>query len=100
MGIVFAFIVGYAVGAQAGQHGLEQLVASARAVRDSEEFKAFLSALRSHASFTLHDLSIRVADDTDARLALEDLFGRFKEWIAPDPTSGEASSTERGPGAQ
>ena len=56
MGIVLAFAVGYVVGANAGQEGYRDVVDSARAVRDSEEFRAMLAALRSHAGATLRQL--------------------------------------------
>ena len=39
VGILMAFAVGYAVGAEAGGEGYDELVASFKAVRDSEEFR-------------------------------------------------------------
>jgi hypothetical protein len=56
MGIVLAFAVGYVVGANAGQEGYRDVVNALRSVRDSDEFSALLSALRSHASATLQRL--------------------------------------------
>ena len=83
-----AFIAGYTVGARAGQQGFDDLVASIRAVRDSQEFRGFLSALRSHASATLQDLSVKVAEGDDARLSAQDLLDRVRGWVAPNPTAG------------
>ena len=56
MGIVLAFAVGYVVGANAGREGYEDVVDAVRAVRESEEFRALLSALRSHASSALRQV--------------------------------------------
>lgn len=88
MGIVLAFLAGYTVGARAGQQGYDELLASLRSVRDSEEFQGFVMALRSHASATLQDLSVRVGEDDGVRFGAQELFDRVREWAAPNPTAG------------
>jgi len=86
MGIVLAFIVGYAVGARAGQEGYEDLTSSMRAVRDSEEFHGLLRAVRAHAGATLRELSVRL--EGDQTLSARDFLDRMTMWIKPAPTSG------------
>lgn len=55
MGVLLAFAVGYTLGARAGAQGFEEVVASLRAVRESEEFRNALDALRAHASHVLRE---------------------------------------------
>lgn len=100
MGIVLAFLVGYAVGARAGQQGYDELVTSMRAVRDSSEFQGFVAALRSHAGATLQDLSFKVADDRDARLTLQDVLQGARRWIAEGPTAGASRGSGPDPGVR
>lgn len=83
MGIVLAFAVGYVVGANAGERGYQEVLDSLQAVLDSAEFHGLIGALRSHASATLRELSIRVADEpsetpSPTRLVerVRDLMGR------------------------
>ena len=45
MGTLFGFVVGYVVGARAGSAGFDELVDSWRAIRESEEFTAFIALL-------------------------------------------------------
>ena len=57
MKVLLALVTGYFVGANAGSRDYDQLVESVRAIRDSEEFHDFLTALRAHASQTLRELA-------------------------------------------
>ena len=52
-----ALFVGYVIGARAGSKELDQLVESLRALRETEEFAAVLSAARAHLAHTLRDLA-------------------------------------------
>jgi hypothetical protein len=56
MQILLSFFIGYFVGAKAGSNQFDEVVDSARAVAESEEFQALLMSLRSHAAATLHSL--------------------------------------------
>jgi hypothetical protein len=56
MQILLSFFIGYFVGAKAGGNQFDEVVDSARAVAESEEFHALLMSLRSHAAATLHSL--------------------------------------------
>lgn len=50
------FVVGWALGAKVGNHGFDQVLAAAKAVVESPEFKDLTDAARNHASHTLHQL--------------------------------------------
>lgn len=57
MGTLFGFAIGYLVGSKAGSEGYDDLVRSAKAILDSEEFHSFLAVLRDHARKGLQQLS-------------------------------------------
>jgi len=59
MGTLFGFVVGYIVGARAGSVGFDELVDSVRAIRDSEEFSAFMGLLGEHTRSTAQQLGGR-----------------------------------------
>jgi hypothetical protein len=61
MQILLSFLIGYFVGAKAGAEEFDDVVDSAKAVVESDEFRSLLSSLRSHAAATLH----RAADLLD-----------------------------------
>jgi hypothetical protein len=83
MGILFAFAVGYVVGARAGSKDFDDVVEAMQAIGRSEEFRDLLAALRSHAAHTLRELATvldRPGDqDVDqAPASTQDLVERVK----------------------
>lgn len=67
MQILLSFLIGYFVGAKAGSAQFDEVVESAKAVAESEEFHSLLLSLRTHAAATLHslgDLLEAAPDDT------------------------------------
>jgi hypothetical protein len=60
--ILLAFAIGYVVGARAGETGWADVVDAAKALRQSDEFRALLDALRSHAAATLRALADVIGD--------------------------------------
>jgi hypothetical protein len=56
MQILLSFLIGYFVGAKAGSDQFDEVVASARAVAESDEFHSLLLSLRAHAAATFHSL--------------------------------------------
>jgi hypothetical protein len=56
MQILLSFFIGYFVGAKAGGTQFDEVVASARAVAESDEFHDLLLSLRAHAAATMHSL--------------------------------------------
>jgi hypothetical protein len=95
MGVVLAFVVGYLVGARAGQQGFDDLATSARAVRESEEFRALLGAARSHLSSTFGELSRLVSEEGRPSASVEGVLGRVRR-LFEEPTSGASAGTRPG----
>lgn len=77
MRVLFAFAVGYAIGARGGSEGFDEVVRSFKAIADSEEVKGFAMAVRSHASYTLHELAARI-ESGDVTLDGESLIDRVR----------------------
>jgi hypothetical protein len=73
MGILLAFLVGWAAGAKAGPSGFEELVTAARTVKDSEEFAALLTIGRTHLANSLQGLSKLVSGETALPQPLDQL---------------------------
>ena len=63
MGTLFGFIVGYFLGARAGNDGYQRVVQAWQEVRDSDEFINFLRVLRGHTQDTLRTVSERLGDE-------------------------------------
>lgn len=85
MGAFVAFLLGWAVGAKAGPSGFDEVVAAAKAVRQSEEFAALLSVTRSHVSSTLGELSRLTSGETPLPDA-SDLLAQVQRLTARRPT--------------
>ena len=64
MGIVLMFAAGYVLGARAGGETLDEVIDAAAAIRDSDEFRGLVAAVRSHAAHSLRGLA-SLLDDTD-----------------------------------
>lgn len=76
MGLMVAFAFGYAVGAKAGEQGYQEVVDAVRAVGRSEEFRGLIAAMRSHASSTLHELSVLIGEQPDEPILLSKVLER------------------------
>ena len=85
MGVLLAFAVGYTLGARAGHRGFDELVASMKAIRDSEEFHAMLAAARSHTGYILQEVA-QLLGDTDGPPILDDLVHRVNAMTRKLPT--------------
>ena len=57
MQILLSFFIGYFVGAKAGEKQFDEVMESARAVAESDEFHSLLMSLRAHAAAALHSLA-------------------------------------------
>lgn len=64
MGVLLAFLVGWAVGAKAGPSGFDEVVDAARTVKDSEEFGALVAITRTHLAGSLSGLSKLLSGET------------------------------------
>ena len=79
MKMLFVLAAGYVLGATAGSRDFDELFDSVRAIRDSEEFDDFLSALRSHASHTLRELADMLERVGPEAVSSNDLVERVKQ---------------------
>lgn len=77
MRTMFGFAVGYLVGSKAGSEGYDELVRSAKAIRDSEEVQHFVALLREHASHVLREVGDWVGG-AEGTPTLEDLLAEAK----------------------
>ncbi len=64
MGVLFAFFVGWSVGAKAGSQGFQEVADAVKTVKDSEEFASLLAITRTHVSSALHELSKLMSGET------------------------------------
>lgn len=56
MGVLLAFFVGWAVGAKSGAKGYQDVVDAAKAVNESEEFKALVAIARVQVANSLQEI--------------------------------------------
>ena len=61
MGTLFGFAVGYVIGARAGSEGFDDLLRGLAAIRESEEYRGFMTSLREHVIHTLGEVNKRLA---------------------------------------
>ena len=77
MQILLSFLIGYFVGAKAGAEQFDEVVASARAVAESDEFHSLLQSLRAHAAATLHSLG----EETPEAIAGDSVVARVRRMM-------------------
>ena len=91
MGVLLAFLVGWAVGARGGAGQYDDVVAAYRALRDSDEVAALLAALRSHAGYTLKEVGEWLSSDERISVSAPDVVMRVRDLVMrPGETSPEA----------
>ena len=81
MGTLFGFVVGYVLGARAGNPGYERLHEAWTELRQSEEMRAFFDAARSHLQGTLRIASERLGEPDELLAQGEDLLARARARI-------------------
>jgi hypothetical protein len=84
MGVIAAFLAGYAIGARAGNAELEELVRSFNAIRTSPEFADFATALRSHLGHALRGVAGMLDRDEDGlepNLSTQDVVDRVRNLV-------------------
>jgi hypothetical protein len=69
--VAAGFALGFVVGAKAGQEGLDEVVRSLKAIRDSDEFQAALDGLQTKAGLVVRklveQLTVRAGEEGSAR---------------------------------
>jgi hypothetical protein len=86
MQILLSFLIGYFVGAKAGASQFDEVVESARAVAESDEFHSLLLSLRSHAAATLHSLG-DLLDEAPVPLAGDSVVARVRRMMEQSKSS-------------
>ncbi len=83
MGILFAFVAGWATCARGGQT-TDEVVEALKAIRDSQEVADLLAALRQHAGFSLKSLAESLLDSGDGPpTSATDLLARVRALVQP-----------------
>jgi hypothetical protein len=54
-------VLGYVLRGVTGSSGFNEVLEQSRAVRESDEFKGFVRAVRNHGRTVLHDLTVTLA---------------------------------------
>ena len=80
MGLV-DFVAGWALGAKTGNQGFDDVIATAKGIFESKEFRDFVSAARSHVAYSLQELSDLLAVD-DREPPGEDLVDFVRALVA------------------
>jgi hypothetical protein len=90
MGILFAFFVGWRLGARGGEQGYEEVVTALKDVRDSDEFGTLIAVARNHGGQLLHNAAdwLQSAGQADGATAAE-LFDRVRSMVQPGRSSAE-----------
>lgn len=81
MGVLFGFIVGWAVGARGGKKGYDDVVAAAKEVLRSEEAATLQAAVRLHAEYTLRQLADWLHETSETGGAVEDVLARARRLV-------------------
>ena len=81
MGILLAFGLGWVVGSRTGDEGFREVVDALKAVRESEEFHAFVAALRSHLSHVASDLAAQLNPDREEPFTVDDVVARVRTLV-------------------
>lgn len=84
MGVLFAFVVGWLLGARGGQQSYDEVVESAKVVLRSDEFALFKTAIRRHAGATLQQAAEWLQSDREGGAGnLEDVIARVRQLVRP-----------------
>jgi hypothetical protein len=66
MGTLLAFAAGYVMGTRAGGDSLDEVIDAMHAIRESEEFRDFVRALRTHAAHSLRGVATMLENGREA----------------------------------
>ncbi len=85
MGIILAFAAGYVFGTKTGTDNFAELVRTARAIRETEEFRDFVDAVRDHVAGTMRGVADMVDNNVDVAsngAATGDLVDRVRQLVS------------------
>jgi hypothetical protein len=81
MGTLMAFVLGYVIGGQGKSRELDDAVVSLGAIRESDDFGAFVMVARSQISRTLREVADMVDDPKPDTSGTPDLVDRVKQLV-------------------
>ena len=90
MGVLFAFLVGWTIGARGGKQGYDDVLAAAKEVLASDEFATLKAATRSHASFTLRQLAEWLQETREPGSGVEDVLARVRRLVQSPAKEADA----------
>ena len=82
MSAFFGFVVGYIVGARAGNDGFDRLERAFQDIRHSDEFRNFVQLLRDHLQGTAQTVSDRLASDAPLSHDVEGLVAEARRRLS------------------
>lgn len=85
MGVLLAFIVGWAMGSRGGEEHYDDVVNALRELRDSDEFTTLVNALRTHAGHVLRQAGDWL-QDTDHAATSTEFIARVRALVTPGAT--------------
>ena len=83
MGVLFAFFVGWVIGARGGKQGYDDVVAAAKEVLASDEVAVLKVAVREHAAFTLAQLAEWLEGAEGSSGLVDDAVARVRRLMQP-----------------
>jgi len=84
MGLLVAFVAGCVVGAKAGGQDFTDVKQSVQSIRESQEFRDLVSAVRSHGGQTLRRIADMVDNAVSEGRPADDLVDRVRHLVARD----------------
>jgi hypothetical protein len=83
MGVLFAFIVGWAMGSRGGEERYSEVVSAFKEVRDSDEFATLLGALRTHSGYILRQAADWLQETEANAPQATDFVERVRNMVQP-----------------
>ena len=90
MGVLFAFLVGWIVGAQGGREGYDEVLKAAKEVLASDEFTTFKAAVRTHGTYAIRQLADWLESMPERGSNVDDLLERVRRLVQPESAESES----------
>lgn len=81
MGVLFAFLTGWIIGARGGKQGYEDVVTAAKELAASDEMATLSVAVRRHLGYSLKQLGDWLSDPTTTLPDVDDILARAQRLV-------------------
>jgi hypothetical protein len=81
MGVLFAFLTGWIIGARGGKDGYEDVVTAAKELATSEEMATLSVAVRRHLGYSLKQLGEWLSDPATKLPDVDDVLARAQRLV-------------------